>query len=340
VAVTVRRARYESEREELVELLQAHLPYRAHARFFDWLYRRNPDGEALAWVATDGATQRIVGAATAFPRGVFFAGRKARGYVLGDFCIDPAHRSLGLALALQRACLEGLSAEDADFAFDFPSNSMVAVYNRLRIGINERLVRHVKLLRADLAIGRRVPSHAATRVLSGIANSALRARDFFARRNGGWKISCEPGRCADEFAVAARRWIPGAAVTVARTAEYLNWRYESHPQHSYEIISARKDGKLGGYVVRHEADNGFVIDDLLAEGSAAYGALLSNTIETGRARDLYSIVAPWPANDPGRRLLEAFGFRPRSSSPAVLLGLSKRREENGVRRLFHADWEF
>src|SRR6476661_3323238 len=142
--VTVRRARYESDSQEIVDLLQANLPYRVHARYFDWLYKLNPDGEALAWVAVDGATDRIVGAAAAFPRTVFFSGRKARGYVLGDFCIHPKHRSLGSALALQRACLHGLSAAKGEFAFDFPSKSMVAVYNRMRIAINDSVVRHVK----------------------------------------------------------------------------------------------------------------------------------------------------------------------------------------------------
>ena len=35
-----------------------------------------------------------------------------RSYVLGDFCIDASHRSLGLALTLQRACMEGLSGRE------------------------------------------------------------------------------------------------------------------------------------------------------------------------------------------------------------------------------------
>src|ERR1051325_7684213 len=115
MSVTVRRARSESESgvagavprarfgaggDGGGEPLPANLPYRVHARYFNWLYRQNPAGEALAWVAVDSSTHRIAGAAAAFPRTVFFSGRKARGHVLGDFCIHRTHRSLGSALAL------------------------------------------------------------------------------------------------------------------------------------------------------------------------------------------------------------------------------------------------
>src|SRR5215471_1664888 len=66
----VRRASLDSDERELVDILQTNLPYRPHAHFFDWLYRRNPEGEALAWVAADAHTNRIIGAAAAFPRSI------------------------------------------------------------------------------------------------------------------------------------------------------------------------------------------------------------------------------------------------------------------------------
>ena len=61
----------------------------------------------------------MIGVAAAFPRRFYFRGEAVRGYVLGDFCIDPAHRSLGLALALQRACLERLVQRGYRFCVGF-----------------------------------------------------------------------------------------------------------------------------------------------------------------------------------------------------------------------------
>src|SRR5438477_12335712 len=108
MTIAVRPVQYEAERQELVDMLQTNLPHLPHACMFQWLYRRKPEGQACAWVATDPDSKRIIGVAAAFPRRVYHLGQEARGYVLGDFCIDSTHRSLGLALALQRACLEGL----------------------------------------------------------------------------------------------------------------------------------------------------------------------------------------------------------------------------------------
>jgi len=120
MTITVRPANCESESQELVAVLQMNLPQLPHARLFPWLYLGNPEGQALTWVAADADSHRIIGVAAAFPRGFYCCGKDARGYVLGDFCIDPGHRSLGLALTLQRACLEGLSTGDADFVSIFP----------------------------------------------------------------------------------------------------------------------------------------------------------------------------------------------------------------------------
>ena len=124
--VAVRPAHYESQSQELIGVLQMNLPQLPHLRLFPWLYLGNPEGQALTWVASD--AERIVGVAAAFPRRFYFFGEETRGYVLGDFCINPGHRSLGLAVALQRACLEGLSAGDAGFIVDFPSQTMLAIY--------------------------------------------------------------------------------------------------------------------------------------------------------------------------------------------------------------------
>ena len=177
MAISVRQADLESDRQLLIDTLQKNLPHLPHARYFEWLYRRNPEGPALAWVATKAGSGRMIGIAAAFPRRVYCSSKEAKGYVLGDFCIDPEHRSLGLALTLQRACLAGLSAGGAQFAVDFPSEGMLAVYRRLRIDVDETMIRYAKPLRADRKIAKRVAVGTVARALTAVANGALRLRD-------------------------------------------------------------------------------------------------------------------------------------------------------------------
>jgi hypothetical protein len=298
----------------------------------------------MAWVATDTSSQRIIGVASAFPRRVYSGGAEARGYVLGDFCINPQYRSLGLALALQRACLNGLSAGEADFAFDFPSPSMVAVYSRLRIPANETIVRHAKPLRADRQIEQRIPVRAVASGLAAMVNTCLRLADIARRRASVWTIAAEEGPWGDEFTEAARKWSPAATISVARTGEYLNWRYRQHPEQQYRMLTARRGRKLGGYVICHLNGKTCVIDDLLGEDDSACEDLLLQAIAQGRRDGVHTMSAPWPSADEGWRILRKCGFRPRESSPMVVLpfeqpGHRQVGQPNAGWRLSHGDWE-
>jgi hypothetical protein len=298
----------------------------------------------MAWVATDSHTKRIIGAAAAFPRSVYVNGRKACGYVLGDFCIDSAHRYLGLAVSLQRACLDGLSAANAALALDFPSRSMLAVYNRMDIRPNESVVRYVKPLRADRQIERHVPVRPLARGFTALVNAGLRVRDCASVRRKQWTISPEAGPWSEEFTHATAQWTPAAGISVSRTAEYLNWRYREHPQQQYEMLVARLKGRLCGYLVRHVNGDVCIIDDLLGQDDAVSKALLMEAIVLARSENLHAVNAPWPCNDSGGRLLGECGFLQRESSPVVLLPIETQLCSSAVQpsirfHLSHGDWE-
>lgn len=313
--------RSEAESRQLIDALQANLPHLPHVCRFSWLYLRNPAGPALVWVATDSETN-IAGIAAAFPRRICYRGGEFTGYVLGDFGIDARHRSLGLALTLQRACLEGLRKEDAVFAFDFPSRSMMAVYTRLRIAAGTSMVRYAKPLRVDRHVAGRVPIPGIARGLSAVVNAGLRVRDRRPSRKSGWTIAYEPAPWGGEFTDALRQWGPRLGVVVARTAEYLNWRYGEHPLRRYEMLTARHGARLCGYLIHHANGDEHVIADLVTENHEVGSLLLAEVTALARERCAHTLSAPWLATHSGKRLLETCGFRPRESSPVVVLALS------------------
>ena len=344
MTISVYPVRSASESQELIDTLQTNLPYLHHARLFPWLYLRNPEGRALVWVATDSDTHRIIGAAAAFPRRTYYRGDEVRSYVLGDFFIDAGHRSLGLAVTLQRACLAGLSGGEAGFAFDFPSRTMLAVYKRMRIDANAAMIRHAKLLRADRKIAERVPVPAVARTLSVVVNAGLRLRGHGGKHAADWTIAAEGGPWGEQFTQAAREWSPRTGVCVLRTADYLNWRYREHPTQSYEMLAARQGDKLRGYLILHMNGEDCTIDDLLAEDDVARTALLTEATAVSRQRHVHTLSAPWLSTHPGRQLLEKCGFRPRESSPVVLLTLPQPTQRqagpaNDEWYLTSGDWE-
>ena len=324
MTISVRRACYESESQELIDGLQANLPHLPHARLFPWLYLNNPAGQALAWVAMNSETERIVGIAAAFPRSILYRGKEERSYVLGDFCIDAAHRSLGVALSLQRACLEGLFKEDSGFAVDFPSRTMLAVYKRMQIDSNATMIRYAKPLRADRKVTERVPVRAVARGISAVVNAGLRLRDSRLKGAGDWMIAADGGPWGEEFTHAAREWSPATGVCVLRTATYLNWRYREHPTQSYEMLTARQNGKLRGYLILHMSGEDCTVDDLMADDDEVRGILLAEATAVGRKHRIHTLSVPALSTHPGSQFLEKCGFRPRESSPVVLMALPRQ----------------
>ena len=344
MTVSVRQACYESETQLVIAALQRNLPHLPHAKLFPWLYLRNPEGRALVWVAFDSGTNDIIGVAAAFPRRIYCEGRQVRGYVLGDFCIDSGHRSLGLALALERACLEGISIPGGAFAFDFPSQTMLAVYRRLGIEANLNMVRYAIPLRVDRKIAEHVPVRAAASGLSLVVNAGLRFRGTRRKVAADWTIGVEAGPWQEEFSRAAGEWSGRTGACVFRTADYLNWRYREHPLETYEMVTARQNDKLLGYLILHMKGEGCVIDDMLAESDLVCSALLREAVGLARQRGVHTVSAPWLSTHLGRQVLEQCGFRPRESRPVVLLPLSQAiktdvEPSNAEWYLTSGDWE-
>jgi hypothetical protein len=315
-------AQIEKEKAALTAFLSTHLSPDATADRCEWLYCKNPAGIALVWVVRESEAGRIIGVSAAFPRRIYRRGQEIRGYVLGDFCIHPDYRSLGPALALQRSTLEGcLSRDGAGFVFDFPSTSMLAIYKRLRIEPKEAVIRFAKPLRADRQLQKRVPTKAAGAALAVAANVALRLRDAGLPRSSEWTIAEETGPCGEEFTQAFRRWAPRMGICADRSAEYLNWRFLQHPQRRYQILTARKDGRLYGYLIYHWEGEDASVVDLLAEDEQVSKALLVETITIMRDCGVHTLSAPFLGSHPGRKILEDCGFQPRESSPVVVLDL-------------------
>lgn len=321
MAYSVRRAQIDAEKVALTAFLTAHLSPDASVDRYEWLYRKNPAGIASVWVAFELVAGKIIGVSAAFPRRIFSHGREMRGYVLGDFSIHPDYRSLGPALALQRSTLEELSMEGAGFVFDFPSNSMLAIYKRLRIEPQELAIRFAKALRADRKIQKVIRTKAAGAVVAVAANAALRLRDASLSRSSEWTIKEETGPCGEEFTLAFRQWAPRMELCTDRSAEYLNWRFLQHPQRRYQLLTARKDGRLCGYLIYHWAGEDATVVDLFTQDEPVSKALLVETIEKTRSCGVQTLSAPFLGSHPGRAILEDCGFQPRESSPVVALGL-------------------
>ena len=240
--VVVREADLQSDRQVIIDTARRFLTPLSDDRRFSWLYENNVHGNARVWIGYSADDGAVIGMAGAFPRRIYIEGREEMAWVLGDFCIADQYRSLGPAVALQRACLAKVDDGTMAFCYDFPSVAMMAVYKRLRIHPWGNVIRMAKPLRVDRKIGAIVENPAMTGILSSAGNLLLRLRQHKIGYDGRVKVLLQEGQCSDEFSRLAAIIGNRHGVCIQRSAEYLNWRYVQNPLHRYELFIARREG--------------------------------------------------------------------------------------------------
>jgi len=140
--------------EVILSLLREHLGdgHDVAARY-EWLYRNNPHGEAVTFLAFDRATNTPAGLTSLFPRYVWVKGKKLRGSIGGDGFVRPRFRRRGIATALHRACLHSMDDGPVELMYGPPEPTNLAALVRAGSKIVCQLRRFVRPLDA----GRLVP---------------------------------------------------------------------------------------------------------------------------------------------------------------------------------------
>jgi hypothetical protein len=338
MAVYVRQASLIDDERILTDLAQRYLSESADERRFRWLYRENPFGPARAWIAYEKEAGAI-GMAAVFPRRMYCDGGVVSGCVLGDLCIATKYRSLGPALQLQRACLECARSEEFAMGYDFPSTTMLGMYERLGILPVAKLVRVVKILRIDEKIRRVLPARILSRPAAAAANFSLSLTDRTSAQPSGLDFRLEDAPCTSEYSELAARIGSSLGICTVRNAEYLNWRYWQHPQVKYEFLAARRASELVAYCAFTTAEASATIADLFGSmDDQAMPGLLHRLVVLLRARGVATVSLPLMDSDPRTTWLRKMGFWAREAVP--VMALSREGTLSGAQMfLMHGDRE-
>lgn len=318
--IVVCQADLDADREVIVEALRRYLTPRANGQRYDWLYRGNPHGSARAWIARDTTNGALVGVAAAFPRRLLLRGVPQLAWVLGDFCISEHYRSLGPAVQLQRALLEAV-AEEPGLAgwYDFPSQSMAAVYKRLGVTEQASLIRMAQPLRVDRVLAHAFGNALLARWMAPIGNLWLALGIQLNGIGGSVSIEAHIGKFGDEFTSLAREASPSYDACIERSADYLNWRFAENPLERYECLVARKAGRLTGYALfTHTAEDAILVDLFGIKQEPILGRLLGFLAKELQKRGVETISASIVEGHPWRNVLLQAGYRVREVSPFVV----------------------
>jgi len=289
----------------------------ADAAYQEWQCQRSPAGAAIATMARESETGRLVGQVATVPVRVRLLGKIRIASLSLDPVIDPTYQGPGVLVGLLRDVC-ALSAEDGiAFTYGFPSEASYWTFVN-RAGF--RNVGSVPLLVRPLNPERLAMKTTGSAVVAKTASIARRVWRTPAPVPGQ---VAPPGlevaevRCFDSsFAVFWDRVQHRLPVMVVRDPAYLNWRFLDVPSRKYITFAARSEGEIRGFTVLRVAalgrfDAGLIVDLIVeasAEGRAAGRLLIDRAHSYFGDQDLDLVASLALRHTDEFRLLRSRGF--------------------------------
>lgn len=299
---------------DLVRLLGATRRHAVSPERFEWLYRQNPDGEAVIWTIRSGEEGAVVGFTACLPRRLCLEGQKLTAWNGADFSIDPAHRTLGPAVKLRRAARTAIDAGRVACLYAHPNDRMAKIHERVGHRPVGTMVRLALPVRISGYLFRRWLDRLPGRLAANLADTAFRMTRSWNRVTS--TIDVVPFRqpfdeSFDDLFEACR---PKDRIVGDRHHRYLNWRYRDNPLYESHVLVAERRGRRTGYLIWTQDTQVCHIKDLVSEDAGSATALLAAAARHAYASDRRSLSISLLDGHP---LLPAFtkiGFRRRPES--------------------------
>lgn len=278
---------------------------RAHGRAADathwrWKHGRPRAAQAGSFIVTepDGRAVHYYGG---IPTHLVLGAERYVAVQNCDVTTDPERRRRGLLTRTASVAAEAWSAAGVSVVFAIPNERWGSRYQAAGYQAVSRLRLLVRPLRLEAAITRRLglPTPARLGPLSWAWRRLWRPRGSDVVVSGAVRqLAVELGA---ELTRAWERVRPSDRVMVDRDAAYLAWRYLDCPSRCYQLLVARRDSALCGWVVVAEPDETGTgaVAELIAHRSdeAARRALLeaaANCLLEQGARSMSAMVPDEP----------------------------------------------
>jgi hypothetical protein len=350
MSLAVRRVSLTDDREEILEVLKRNFGSIQEQRF-DWRHRNNPAGECWSWFVQDRGTKSTVAMVTVFPRHMRLGSKRIVCGQVGEFAVNPTHRSLGPAVLVQRTTFQPVDSGALAFCYDcVPHDRGMSTFVRLGMRPNCEVIRYALPLRSDEYWQKRLGSGGWTRPLIGMTNLLLRFQSRPSALSGleicKWDKSFD-----DEFSYLDEVVTGPSLVRASRSAVDLNWRYREDPlaassmpsgnKGRYQVFVARRGGELLAFVVFFIQTDGIAsLVDLFGRQLSVVGKpLLKTVIEVCRRENVSSVNGFCSHDSELRTLFTNAGFRPRETNARVV-AYARPGDQAGKLLSSGAQWAF
>jgi hypothetical protein len=254
------RAATDDDQQHVIRLMGNIYSGNMSARY-DWLYRSNPHGAAVTWLAIETATGEAVGCTSIFPRRVMVGNQERRGGIGGDCFIEPRMRRRGIASALHRASFSEMRERGVEFMYGPPNSNNLGALVKAGSRVVASYNRWVRPLTARGILSRarrRAPSRLETRlarlpvmVLDRLAKTD--ARDYSGERVESF---------TSEFDTMFENAASSHEVVCVRDRHYLAWKYFASPLRRQVPLAVKRDGEVVGFIALETVGEYAAIADL------------------------------------------------------------------------------
>lgn len=301
----VRRAE-EDDRHRLLTLIGRLYRGDSVARY-EHLYRSNPHGAALTWLAIETATGEAVACTSLFPRRVRVAGRERAGSIGGDCYVEPRVRRQGLAVALHRASLAEMREGGVDFMYGPPVPNNLAALLKAGSTLVGDYRRWVRPLSGGGACVRACAARRSRPLLTRMIGVPLRLLDHMGRGSTRGFTVEEVRHFGIEFDHLFERVAPTHTIACVRDRAYLAWRYTA-PRRQVPLALRRGDQLVGLVVMEMDQDRAFLVDVFTASDAASTDVALRLAMQYAAGHGCFSIEVNATERSPVARRLARLGY--------------------------------
>ncbi len=341
---TVRRAE-DGDVPKIVSLLERYVTTRKASQRYEWIYKRNPQGEANTWLACETSQGDIVGFTSIFAREFFLGGNIVTGGIGFDAFVRPDFRRRGIALALHRASRADMIKGEVPFQFmcgpPVPANLSALIKAGSQIIGN---IRYLSLPLNTDGLLSMLHQHdkGISKVISKISLIDKSLNYLRKTITGRDQVNVHIVKGIDRrFDILWDELKTEFNVIGRRDAEYLNWRFLENPVCWQQILEFEQHGHLLGWAVLEFSSRGCMLVDYLLPldkktGGQTIKALINYVADKGYSR----ITMRFNLKSPYRKLFLHHGFLPGWSCEEfqVLNRVEATKSEPQLQSLYN--WHF
>jgi len=313
--------------------------------YYDWKCYKNPILPGEMWLAEDG--DRLVAMRNFTPKRMKILGDVVIGAQMADSFTHPDYQRRGIFATLSKAVRKSALDKGINFIYNVPTKGTslpahIKGLEHVLVPAGVRSLVHVISSKQPLKarLRSRLLASAFSPVIDAVSQAIFRI-GMKGVTKSGVLIYAEPS-FPDDIDTLWEKVLNNYDVILARTKDYLEWRYVTNPD-AYSILIARnRDGAILGYMVikigfSENTPMGFICDFLTIEDDPnVFKKLLSASLEEfshGKVSSVFALTVKGSFYD---RILVKLGFLPHAEVPLMCY-----ENELGSQIVSHAyKWHF